>query len=126
MREHLRMRSLSLRLDPLAAAAAAHGAGSSDIGKAFWLFLSSFSSVSSSSSTISSDAAVVVATLLAALRVAAVQSFALAVAFASRSSLLLLAIGLALETGVRVAIVLSYATWGLVFTVGTFSAAFCM
>lgn len=120
MREHLRMRSLSLRLDPLAAAAAAHGAGSSDIGKAFWFFLSSISSISSTS-----DAAVV-ATLLAALRVAAVQSFALAVAFASRSSLLLLAIGLALETGVRVAVVLSYATWGLVFTVGTFSAAFCM
>lgn len=120
MREHLRMRSLSLRLDPLAAAAAVHGAGgSSDIGKAFWVFLSSISSNSSS------DAAVV-ASLLAALRVAAVQSFALAVAFASRSSLLLLAIGLALETGVRVAIVLSYATWGLVFTVGTFSAAFCM
>lgn len=120
MREHLRMRSLSLRLDPLAAAAAAHGAGSSDnIGKAFWLFLSSISSISSN------DAAVV-ASLLAALRVAAVQSFALAMAFASRSSLLLLAIGLALETGVRVAIVLSYATWGLVFTVGTFSVAFCM
>lgn len=118
MREHLRMRSLSVRLDPLAAAAA-HGAGSSDIGKAFWFFLSSISSISSS------DAAVV-ASLLAALRVAAVQSFALAVAFASRSSLLLLAIGLALETGVRVAIVLSYATWGLVFTVCTFSAAFCM
>lgn len=119
MREHLRMRSLSLRLDPLAAAAAAaataHG-GSSDIGRAFWGFL--FSSISSS------DAAAVAS--LATLRVAAVQSFALAVAFASRSSLLLLTIGLALETGVRVAVVLSYAVWGLVFTVGTFSAAFCM
>lgn len=117
MREHLRMRSLSLRLDPLAAAAAAaHGGSSGDIGRAFWGFLTS--------SLSSSDAAAVAS--LAALRVAAVQSFALAVAFASRSSLLLLTIGLALETGVRVAVVLSYAAWSLVFTVGTFSAAFCM
>lgn len=115
MREHLRMRSLSLRLDPLAAAAAVHG-GSGDIGRAFWGFL--YSSLSSS------DTAVVAS--LAALRVAAVQSFALAVAFASRSSVLLLTIGLALETGVKFAIVLSYAAWGLIFAIGTFSVAFCM
>lgn len=114
MREHLRIRSLSLRLEPLAAAHRAGGGG--DIVTAFWVFLSS--------SLSSSDAAAVA--LLAALRVAAVQSFALAVAFASRSSLLLLTIGLFMETGVKLAFVLSYAAWGLVFTVGTLSAAFCL
>lgn len=121
MREHLRMRRLTLQLQPLAAAAATRGGGggsssssSSDIGQALCGFFSS--------SLTSSDAAAVAS--LAALRVAAVQSFALAVAFASRSSFLLVMMGLFMETGVRMAVVLSYAAWCLIFAVGTLSATF--
>lgn len=115
MREHLRMRRLSLRLEPLAAAAAAAHGGSGGIGKAFLGF---FSSVSSSDG--------VAVASLAGLQVAAVQRLALVVAFASRSSLLLLMIGLFVETSVGVAIVLSYAAWYLIFAVGTLSATFCI
>lgn len=55
---------------------------------------------------------------LAALRSAAVHSFVLAVAFASRSNVFLLATWLAVETSVRVVVVLSYAAWCLIFVVG--------
>lgn len=61
---------------------------------------------------------------LAALRSAALQSFALAVAFASRSSIFLLVTWLVVETGVRVAVLLSYAAWCFIFAVGMTTMTF--
>lgn len=61
---------------------------------------------------------------LATLRAAALRSFALAVAFASRSSIFLLATWLAVETGVRVAVLLSYAAWCFIFVMGTATTTF--
>lgn len=61
---------------------------------------------------------------LAALRSVALQSFALAVAFASRSCIFLLVMWLVVETGVRVALLMSYAAWCLIFAVGLSTMAF--
>lgn len=100
----------------------------SGIGMEFLGFISTSSCSSSSNngvclSSLERQRALAVAGL-AALRSAALQSFALAVAFASRSSILLLVTWLIVETGVRVAVLLSYAAWCFVFAVGTATMTF--
>lgn len=105
--------------------------GSSGVGMEFLGFLASASTSSSSplstingvGSSLEHNKALAVAGL-AALRSAALQSFALAVAFASRSSIFLLVTWLVVETGVRVVLLLSYAAWCLIFAVGTATMAF--
>lgn len=121
MRELLAARRAELVLPPRD--------GNSGVGMEFLGFLASTSSSSPLSTnngvclSLEHNRALAVAGL-AALRSAALQSFALAVAFASRSSIFLLVTWLVVETGVRVVLLLSYAAWCLIFAVGTATMAF--
>lgn len=92
----------------------------SSIGREFLSFL--YPSITTNDS-FGYHRAVALATL-AALRTAAARGFALTVAFASRSIILLLAIWLIVETGVRIVIVLSYGAWVLILTISATAAAF--
>lgn len=113
MREHLRLkRRLSLQKPLLAV-------GSNfDIGMALRdLFFSSYYNLVSSSE-------IAAVALVASLRVAAMQSFALAVAFMSRSGLLLFTIVAYVGAGVKVVLILSYTAWCLIFGASTMSMVF--
>lgn len=68
--------------------------------------------------------AITAASLGAALRIAAVQLAALAVACASRSGILLLTTWLWVEAGLSVAVVLSYTAWCLIFGLSSMSVVF--
>lgn len=89
-----------------------------NLGMEFLGFLSS-----ATSSSLEYHAALVL-TWLATLHTAALHSFALAIAFASRSSILLMVISLLVEIGVRVTVMLSYVAWCLIFTVSLTTTAF--
>lgn len=104
--------------------------GSSSIGREFsWRFrggiltLCSSCSPSASYDDVCSSLEHHGALALAALRSSAVHGCALAAAFASRSGVFLLATWLAVDTGVRVVVVLSYAAWCLIFVVVMDAAA---
>lgn len=117
MREHLHLRRrLSLQQRPLLV-----GGSNFDMGMAFWgLLSSSYQSTllfillaRSSVLTRARDAS-----LLAVLRAAVVHGSALVAAVASRASLLLLTIGVLVETGMGVIVILVHVAWGLLFGVG--------